>query len=188
MNCEEAQTVLAQWVADGYPRTFEYQGLREHLADCAACRLAAGDLERVEQALRAWPLRPVPVGLARRILAAIEREIRVEPWEPLPWNVWLPAMTLLAAVALALLLAPPLPSAVPPMSWLEPAAQWPGQLRFPDDQGLLAALWLGGSLAVVGIGITLALVHGRLPTEDEVDNLRHRLWDKAHRLLRLAGH
>jgi anti-sigma factor RsiW len=185
-DCKAHEALLAQYVADGQPPLREYQALRRHLATCEDCRAAAHALQRVEQALWAWPLYPAPTGLVERTLANIDGETPMEPWKPLPWSVWLPALTLLVALALALLLAPE-PGLAPAVPWLEPQAELAFQVRLPDDPALLWALWIGGAIVVFGAGITMALVQGRLPNETEMDHLRHMLSDTAQRLWRLAG-
>lgn len=187
MHCEQCGAALAQYVVEGCPQTRQYDKLRDHLAGCPRCRQDLDELRRVELALRAWPPRPAPAHLTSRILAAIEREAPVEAWSPLPWSVWLPALTLLAALALTALLIPPQPTELHAPLWIEPAIQWSGLLQLLDDPDLGSALWIGGSAALAGIGITIALMHGRMPSEDEVQVLRHRLSDTAQRFWRMAG-
>lgn len=187
MQCERYSAMLAQYVVEGCPSTGEYHGLREHLAGCPPCQRDFHDLRRVELALRSWPPRPAPPHLTHRILAAIERETPVEAWTALPWSVWLPALTLLVALALAALLVPPQPAELPAAVLLDPAIQWSGLLQMLDDPDLAYALWIGGSAALAGIGITLALMHGRLPNDDEIDDLRDRVSDTAQRFWRMAG-
>jgi hypothetical protein len=184
-ECEIQQASLAQYVADGEPDEREYQALRQHLASCEGCRQALASLRRVEAALWAWPLQEAPAGLTTRILDAIEGEPQVEDWRPLPWSVWVPVLTLLVALALAVWLAPA-PDPAFARALPEPRADLL-RLWLPEDQGLLWAVWIGVSAVLFGAGITMALVQGRMPNEAEMDHLRHRLSDTAQRLWHLAG-
>ncbi len=182
-NCAAWQDLLAQYVADGEPLWPEYEALRCHLAVCPECQATAEALRRVDLALREWPRQPVPKGLAPRILATIEQETYIEPWKPLPWSVWLPVLTLLAAVGLAITLAPVRVSVSAAFPWgVEPL-----QCQLLEDPALLWAIWLGVAVMVFGAGITIALVQGRLPNQAEMDHLRDKLSHTAQRLLHLAG-
>ncbi len=186
IDCKTCRAELAQYVSDGQPDAQAYRELRDHLAACPDCLRAAAALHVVEQALWEWPLEPAPMGLVERILEAIDREQPVEPWRPLPWAIWVPALTLLVALGLAVMLTPE-PGPAPAVPWLEPNLEFSLQAYLPDDPGLLWALWIGGSMVAFGVGITMALVQGRLPSEAEIEHLRHRLSDTAQRLWHLAG-
>lgn len=186
-NCQDIQGLLPQYVADGQPAAGEYAAVRAHLNSCTNCLATVELLQYVETGLSDWPLQPASPDLTNRILAAIDREAPIEPWRLLPWNIWLPALTLLVALALAIFLTPSMQGELGTVPWIEPVKAVPLQVQFSADPALLLALWIGFSTAVCGIGITLALVHGRLPDEEELDHVRHRLSDKAHRLWRLAG-
>ncbi len=91
------------------------------------------------------------------------------------------------ALALVTLLTPSMQGAFPAVPWSEVANGVPPQPYLARDPALLLALWIGVSMAVAGVGVTVALVHGRLPDVGEIDQVRHRLSDTAHRLRRLAG-
>jgi anti-sigma factor RsiW len=186
-ECRASQPLLPQYVADGMPTTCEYAAVRAHLASCPHCRITVERLVQVETSLSRWPLQQAPPDMAERILAAIDREAPIEAWNMLPWNVWLPALTLLVALALAIHLTPAMQAGLITAPWIEPGKMAPLPLQFSRDPAFLWALWIGFSIAVSGMGITLALVHGRLPDEEEIDHLRDRLSDTAHRLRRLAG-
>lgn len=179
-SCQAYAAMLAQYVADGEPARDEYRALRQHLSSCAACQETLATLRRVEAALWSWPPHKAPAGMTVRILGAIENETPVQAWKLLPWSIWVPALTLLVALALAVLLAP-----APAVSLLEPPVQLL-HLRLPEDPSLLWAVWIGVSAVIFGAGITMALVQGRMPNEAEIDHVRHRLSDKAQRLLHLA--
>jgi anti-sigma factor RsiW len=185
MTCNAYQESLAQFIADGEPVSPEYAAVRAHLAACGECRVHAARLRRVETALRAWPLAEVSVPLHRRLLATLR------PWPPAPpaprpavsWSVWLPALTLVCALALTLTLAPlPGPEALPPAGTQSTLVS----LLLRED--MLTAIWMGIAVALAGIGLTVALGQGRLPNQDEIDSLRDRASHAADHFMRLAGH
>ncbi len=176
IHCRDVQALLPQYVADGQPAGDEYAIVQAHLHACQSCMAVVERLELVDAGLSRWPMQQPPPGLTERIMAAIDKEAPVEAWSLFPRSVWLPVLTLLVALVLAIHLTPS----------VEPnGAALYGQLS--ADPSLLLALWIGVSMAISGVGLTLALVHGRLPDEEEMDHLRHRLSDTAHRLRRLAG-
>lgn len=177
---------LAEYVAAGEPNSVEYARLQAHLAICPACQETRDALRRVEQALWEWPLEPSPPHLTERILAAIEHEQPVGPWQILPRRVWLPTATLMAVMILALLLYPSLPADLPLIQWLQ-------SLQSVSEEGLLQdtrslwAFWVGCFAALAGIGVTLALVYGRMPDPWEIEYARHKVVQAFERLRRFAS-
>jgi hypothetical protein len=92
MTCDEARN--AAWLAeDGEPLP---EAARRHLAECAACRQAAGDRRRILEAYRSLGESVPPDALRGRVL----RAAAAAPRPPHPWR-WAAA----AAAAAAFLVA-----------------------------------------------------------------------------------
>ena len=100
----EKMQLLISGHLDGCNTPEEEQVLQAHLAECADCRQALEEYEKLEALLRSIPPVEVPEGLAERVMQAVEAEPRrSEPAKKrrLPFGF----ATAAAAVAAVLLLA-----------------------------------------------------------------------------------
>ncbi len=187
MPCSKYLDALPEYVAAGEPDLSQYEGLRSHLAWCPCCQQDACTLRETEAALRAWPLYPVPPDLYARIMQAIDRRLTVEEWQPMPWNVWLPALSLSLAVLLACHLMPSAVFGLP----LRQLVQENGEITVHLDprlgQQAAWAIWTGVFAALAGIGLTLALTVGRMPSPQEMGEFRQRATHTVERILKTAG-
>jgi hypothetical protein len=185
MTCNAYHDLMAEYVAEGEPSTWRYALLRRHLSQCASCRAQVDRLRHVEQALWAWPLEMVSAPLHERLVATLDGRETGERWPLVPWNVWLPLLTLLAAASLVFLL-------VPPGERASLGSLFAGNgVRLVEgmiDNHVLTAVWMGVCVALAGIGLTTALTLGRLPNHDEIGSFRDRASAAAEHLWRLAGH
>lgn len=185
MTCDTLREQLVDYVVAGEPADGHYAALREHLSHCMLCQQDLGYLRQVELALRAWPLEEVTPSLQLRLLATGNRPQQPMDLSPLPWAIWLPALTVLIAIMLALFLTPvslsvALQPATAPLEW-NPAAQ-------SLDQDAVRAVWVGVSVALAGIGVTMALSETEMPDMSDMDGLRSRATHAIQRIWRLAGH
>lgn len=187
--------LLAEFVADGQPSTRPYRALRDHLATCSACRGQAARLSIVHEALRAWPMATPPEALPARIIALLADEKGpLQAWHALPWSIWVPAVTALAAMLVVLLALPG--QIVPAEAGGQigaAAAQWPltlaergARVQADLDPHAVAALWAGLFVSLGGVGVTMALRAWGEPYDRQVDCLRRAVTDTAGRLVRLA--
>jgi len=140
MQCEEARRRILEVTLDGVPIPQE-RPLGQHLLHCAECQALLVRLGQVDSALRAMPLEAAPAGISRRIM----QEVKASAEKPfLPWNVWLPAFSLLVGLAVVYLT----------LLWqravdITPAVtSWPAQIE----------VWVGGHQEIFGtVGLSIAL-------------------------------
>jgi len=166
-ECASIRAQLADYVADGEPRTSGYASLRAHLARCASCRAYAESLRHVEDALLAMPLTVAPPGLSGLILDRIadERQVQEEEWQMLPWSIWLPVLAMLFAVLIismslpgqmiATALPPEAQGVVMPLHELLSVEHLP--FERPANPDLFWAVWIGGFCTPSGLGNSLSL-------------------------------
>jgi hypothetical protein len=78
LSCEEARALMGSYVL-GATSPDEELAMREHLGDCAACRLEAAGMMRVTRmlSLDVDPVAP-PAGLRQRILDAVTAEVATD--------------------------------------------------------------------------------------------------------------
>jgi len=185
MTCDTLREQLVDYVVAGEPADDQYAVLRAHLYHCVQCQQDLNRLRQVELALRAWPLEEVTPSLQLRLLATGNRLQQPMDLYPLPWAIWLPALTVLIAIGLALFLTP-----VPLSIALQPAAsplEWnPRALSLDHDA--LQAVWVGVSVALAGIGVTMALSQTEMPDRSDMDGLRSRATHAIRRIWHPAGH
>jgi len=185
MNCDTLREQLIDYVVAGEPAEDRYAALRAHLYHCALCQQDLDHLRKVELALRAWPLEEVTTSLQLRLLATGNRPQQPMDPYPLSWPIWLPALTVLIAIALALFLTPvPLSIALQPAA---PPSEW-NLAALSLDQDALRAVWVGVSVALAGIGVTMALSDKGMPDRGDMDGLRSSAIHAIERIWRLAGH
>jgi len=167
-RCEQFKEELPQYVADGEPASPYYRALRAHLASCPSCQEELQRLRWVEEALRCWPKVPAPSALLERVMQAIVEQphsVRMqERWQPLTWEVWVPALAVLAGLMIAVFSLPPhllnAPVAVPgeeaSQLWARDLASWESWLE--GHREIVGTVWNGvfAALAVFGIGFALA--------------------------------
>ena len=190
--CEQIQHRLPQFIADGEPPRLDSHALRAHLRECARCSSYAQRLRWAEEALRTWPLLPPDPALTRRILAAVaaEERRRVE-WEPLPWNVWLPVLTLLLALSLFVWSLSP---GGPPLrlvedvehgliNWSIPISSWVTSVRLETSTEQFWAIWIGFFATTAGIGLSMALTRWSRDNSRSLGALETQVADAVQRLL-----
>jgi anti-sigma factor RsiW len=169
--CETIEDRLPQYVADGEPDTPEYAALQAHLTTCIACQQYLQQLRWVEHGLRSESRPAVDPDLTTRIMAAIaeERGLQTQSgaddWRLLPFDVWLPMVTLLLALTILTLSIPehlrslafryaPQPEVlqrtVSLSGWLAPFEGGVGDPAF-------WALWIGLFVALAGLGLCVSL-------------------------------
>ncbi len=188
LSCEECQNLLPQYIADGEPPSPTPAGLREHLAACAACRGYAVRLRYVEVALHAYPMVAVPPELAARIATQLlpDEPQPAEQWEWLPWDVWVPALALLVALALASFSVPlPAISATPSVAvnpvtvGLGPSIQeWVASL----GDGSFWVIWTAASLTLAIIGFMVGMNAWKRAEPSQHQVLHERVDDVTRRL------
>jgi hypothetical protein len=158
-------------VADGEPRIREYASLLKHLATCSICREEAERLRLMEEILQTHPRRAVDPKLTRRILSAIADEerkregVRAAEAPLMTWDLWVPALTLLAALAiLALSASEQMLALVVPLdvdlSLLRQPVSLPEMvsgLSLQGDNTLFWAVWSGFFAIASGIGLWVSL-------------------------------
>jgi len=187
--CEQIRRQLPQYVADGEPMLAAYSGLREHLRVCPSCRAFAARLRLVEGALRTYPsVSPAPE-MTEKIISSIssESQARQEEWHLLPWDVWVPVLAFVLAVAIALMSIPSgLLSATAAPAWSTvvvklPSAlsAWLGSLQIGESQ--FWAIWIGIFAATAGLGISLSLSNWTPKHSQSLDRLETRVTDVAAR-------
>ena len=188
--CEPFRRQLPQYVADGEPLEAAYNSLREHLRVCPACNAFAERLRLVEGALRTYPsVSPAP-DMTERIMQAVssESQTRQEEWQILPWDVWVPVLAFLLAVAIALMSIPAdLLSAGAAPEWGTVVIHlprflnaWLGSLQIGEGQ--FWAIWIGIFAAMAGVGISLSLSNWTPEHSQSLDRLETRVTDMATRL------
>ncbi len=207
-RCEELALALAQYAADGEPHDVAWAALRAHVDDCPVCAARLARLRTVEITLMAWPVANPKPGLPRRVLAQLPtdygRPTPPEEWRTLPWNVWVPALTLAAGIALVWVASPlglphgdsvqhlgvrvgELPGAI---------GSWASALGLPLDARAVAipatgdkafwAIWSGLCIALGGGGVSLALGAWGEQHERRWQELRQSVAQAAERVVRLA--
>jgi len=184
MTCDTLREQMIDYVVAGEPADDQYAAMRARCHRSDQCQQDLDHLRQVELALRALPLEEVSASLQLRLLAIGNRPRQPIDLYPLPWAIWLPALTVLIAIGLVLLLAP-----IPLSIALQPAtAPWewtPAALSL--DQDALQAVWVGVSVALAGIGVTMALSETEMPDRRDMDGLRSRATHAIERIWRLAG-
>lgn len=168
LSCEECRGLLPQYIADGEPVRRAPAGLREHLAACVACRELAVRLRYVEGALLAYPSQDAPPALAQAVVAQItlpDARPPAEEWQWLPWDVWVPALALLLAVALASFSVPPHAFAPAPSIDVAPVTlpsgealqAWLAGLRQSSGGSLFWVAWTAASIILAVLGMMVGL-------------------------------
>ena len=187
--CDRCRQELPQYIADREPALAHYQVLRGHLQVCDACRAYALRLSLVEDALRTYPLvSPDPemtLLVMRRISYQDQRAD--EEWRLLPWNVSLPALALLLALALVVVSTPPQISPTMPVQELErtffqlPGVvdAWPASIRALMRTDIFWAIWSGVFATTAGLGIGLSLANWNALNRERLERLEDRLADVA---------
>ena len=194
MICKDSHcwVELAQYVADGEPPTEAYDALRAHLLGCAACQQRLAWLRLVEEMLQEWPQVAADPALAARIVAQLPPLATVSAtWQALPWNVWVPALAVGLGLTLTMLALPQQMT-----QDLLSLAEWPQALKTygvasqqaPLNRDLFWTLWSGLSVAVGGVGVTMALNAWSERCSREAAQLLLAVSEAAHRLSRLAHH
>lgn len=79
MDCKEALPLMHEYL-DGGLKGKDTITLKEHLLACPACKERLKQFEKVEALIQAWPKQEVPHGLTERIMQALPREKRKNPW------------------------------------------------------------------------------------------------------------
>jgi hypothetical protein len=184
---------LAQFVADGEPTSPEYGYLRIHLAKCAYCRGYLLKLRRVEGALVTFPRTSAHAALRPDIARIVaDSQTRPPEWHALPWTVWMPAATIIAASLVALYLVPS--GTVAPgniIDWQAPVVTSPEMLetwlqsfRFTISQGDLATI--GGAIAAIlgGTGFAWALSSFNSEQSKKLDQIGSETTHRALQFLR----
>jgi len=189
MTCNEPhwQEALAEYAAGA--REFP-PALKEHLAACPTCQEEMRYLRAIEAALAAWPLaEPDPTFLTRLLERLALEEVPIRADQVLPWSIWVPAMTLGAALMIAAIALPP----QVPQAWGPALAEWPRQVapwaaapHFTLDPSPFWAVWTGLFVAVGGIGLTLALSAWNDRYTQRVEDLKRALSEAADHLLKMA--
>jgi len=136
-------------MGDRHEPTINHTCVSERLAD---------ELILVDELLRDRPRRHPPAYLRGRTMKAIRQEMAgtVESWEPLPPDVWMPALVFSLALVLALLLAPAPPVSLGAAAALEPTvANWPAVLR---DWAESLATTLDSSIFLIGYSVAFAIL------------------------------
>lgn len=83
MRCENVLRQLGAFSAGALPAD-DREEVRDHLLECAACRAALAEMDRLAGILAGIRTPPLPGGLAARVLAAARR--RQESEFALTWN------------------------------------------------------------------------------------------------------
>lgn len=165
--CEAIQQGLLQFVADGEPTAARYEHLRAHVRQCPQCRQRLYQIYLMEDALRGMPLESVPPELHTRVMRSIKswRAAAEETWQPLPWPVLVPLLTLLTALATILMLPPArlLSESWSTFAagsvgiWVSTAVAWLESLHDLRDSQVLWAIWSGLFAVCAGLGLLLSL-------------------------------
>jgi hypothetical protein len=187
--------MLPEYVADGHPREPDDAVLRAHLAVCPQCRAEAERLCRVEAALRSWPIAAAPPELAPYVLAAVAGRRRdAEPWQVLPWRIWVPAVaaTLALLVSVLAMSVDTWPSADQVQAllagWHASVADWLAPLQVRIDPNVFWAIWSGIFATTAGLGISLGLRAFNQLDRRELDHLEAQAGEVADRVWgRLRG-
>jgi len=90
---------------DGELSRREQESVERHLQRCDSCRLALSGLKKLEPALTAFDVPPVPSWLTARVMAAArnrQREVIAADWSPLKW--WRIASAPIQAAAIGMLI------------------------------------------------------------------------------------
>ncbi len=199
--CERVQRQLSQYVADGAPRLVCYTGLRAHLRSCVACRALARQLSHVEDALTTLPMVvPDPI-LIERIVRVVDldrqgTELCEQPgeWRLFPWDIWVPALTLVLALSIVGMSVPAhlLPWKAMselenmPVNWtslVDATKMW---FRYGVDPDRFWAIWIGAFVALAGLGLSMSLSSWDLRHRRRLDHLESQASDVAQRLRELV--
>jgi hypothetical protein len=185
---------LAQFVADGEPALPEYLQLRMHLAQCSICRGYLQKLRRVEAALKTYPRATADASLRLNIARIVEgNQNKPSAWHLLPWTVWVPTATIMAASLVALYLLPN--GTMAPgnaINWQAPVVfspdtlgLWLQSFRLTLSQSDLATI--GGAIAAIlgGTGILWAISSLDPEQNKQLDRLGNEATDRARRFLRV---
>jgi len=184
---------LAEYVADGEPEASNYAYLKEHLHTCVMCKAQLARLRIVESALRSYPmLKPRPE-LAWEILRAIRAERREKDWHLVPWNIWLPGLTMLLAISIIAVALPghtqiSLPTIQPVAT---PIPQSTGQaiqvgewLTLNSQRDALWPLWAGLLAVLSGCGLALSISSWGTSTNKQFDRIESHVADATQRFRR----
>lgn len=194
-TCPEIRALLPEYVAEGKPGGPAYAALRAHLAACPRCRAQMERLCRVEAALRSWPIAAAPPDLAPYVLAALVGERRdAEPWQVLPWRIWVPALAVTVAlfvsvVAMSLDAWPSADQVQTLLSgWHASILAWLAPLQVRVDPSIFWAIWSGIFVTTAGLGISLGLRAFNQLDRQELDHLEEQAGEVADRVWgRLRG-
>jgi len=191
LNCETCREQLPQYVADHQPADAEFDALRRHLASCHDCCAYHERLITVEAALARMP-RMIPSARVRaHVIAMIAHEGRTAPpWQWLPWTVWLPALALIAALAIAwasllhpeigLGALPDLETVVQPLNVPAPI---PSLARVDWSSDRATALYIGILLGLAGFGLMLSLARWSPANSRRLEHLEDQAEQAAERWL-----
>jgi len=157
MDCEEVRQAILECMLEGETIAPD-SPLGTHLQRCSGCRLFRQAVAQVDAALFALPVEAAPAWIREQVLARIQPQ-QTGPF--LPWNIWVPLLSLVLGLAWA----------YGAVVWsrsaeLGPAILgWPAQLEawLSAHQASLNALSLSVVLGVLLslIGIALGLYVGR---------------------------
>lgn len=187
--CEQCRRELAEYVADGEPALACYQALCPHLQVCSACRAYALRLGLVEDALCTYPpvsFVPEMTPLVMRCISAQDRQSD-EEWHPLPWDVSVPALAILLALALVMVSTPPqaslaIPVWAPGSTFFELpgfVGDWVTSARALMSRDIFWAVWSGVFAATAGVGIGLSLANWNTLNRECLARLEDHIADLA---------
>lgn len=194
-SCEQVRELLPQYIADGEPQGREFAELRQHVSLCRRCQAYVEALRLVERALRTYPRVYPDPALRGQILAAVAREADAaqERWQWLPWDVWVPAAAVAAALVIAAMGFAPYFNAASLQEWEAALQEWSlalGQWFFgsaiPLSANALWAIWGGIFAITAGVGISLGLAGWNKAHAAQLDDLEARISEAANRLLGYA--
>ncbi len=181
-SCPNYRSQLAEYAARGGLSPRELAELQAHLATCANCRQELVRLQRVDEALRTWPLESPRRDLTPRVMAVIKAEPLQEEWHWLPRGPWL--LALVVSLVLGFMLAGNMAGTmVAPLSasagavkveLLLSTAPLHQPLSFAGTE-LFWAVWCGFFVTIAGGGICLALTSGGHHLDEVSEDLRERL-------------
>ena len=189
LTCERCREQLPQYVADHEPLASAHSMLRQHLMACADCHAYYERLVTVEAALFAMPRFRPSAAVRAHVIAMIAQEGRsAPPWQFLPWTVWLPALALITALAIAwtslahpgIELAP-LPSLQTVVQPFDGPVPWPilAQIDLTSDRSF--ALYLGGLFSLAGIGLMLSLARWSPSNSETLSHIEQQAQQAAER-------
>jgi hypothetical protein len=138
---------------------------------------------------------PDPAIRARILSAIAQQSPEIAPWQLLPWTVWLPALALASAgaIALAALLPPDvlrLATAQAPaiVQQLDLPAPWLALREFNMSPDHWLSLWLGLSASMAGIGVLLTSSRWSASNSQVLVQWEHDLQQTARRISQRVRH